>query len=134
MEPSVNAAEVPAATMPCVEIVKALLAFQQGNLDAFVEAGRIVATGAQSIAEQAAAQMERRMADAVTTWQALPPVPCLHAIALFQAHRARSLMDAWTEAASLNQASLQLAEQAFAPLAGRAAAAAEMLAPPHVPH
>jgi hypothetical protein len=96
MEPHAASPELPAARMPYVETIEALVAFQRGNLDAFIEAGRIVATGTQAIAEQAAGQMRDRIAAAANDWRALPPVPCLHEIALFQAHRARGLMDAWT--------------------------------------
>ena len=103
-----------------------LVSFGQGNLEAMIKSGQILATGMQDIGKQVAAQAQARFDESMATFRALGSVKSVKEAVELQASFARSSMEkAMSETGKLTDATFKIAEQAIAPLTARVSLAVE---------
>ena len=96
------------------------LKFGQGNVEAFVKSSHIVATGLQEMSKQLAATAQATMDQTMSTFRAMTGVRSIKEAMDLQASLARFAMEkAVMQTGHVAEASLKLAEQAIAPIAGR---------------
>lgn len=97
-----------------------LVAFNQGNLEAFVKSGQIWTTGVQDISKQVASVAQATVEEGISTFKALTAVKSLKDVFDLQAAYARSTLEkTLAESGKLTDASFKLTEQALAPLTAR---------------
>jgi phasin family protein len=98
----------------------------RGNLDAFVEAGRIAASGAQSISQSVVAKSRDSIEQAATTVRSFAEAKSPTELLQLQSDYARSAFDRLVEDSSnLTESLVKLAGEAFQPLSNRASANVE---------
>jgi len=103
-----------------------LVAFGQGNIEAFVKAGQIWAAGLQDLGKTVAESAQAQMEQSVSAFKALSTVKSLReAMDLQSTHARAALEKAVSDSGKLTDASMKLAEQAMAPLTARMTIAAE---------
>ena len=94
--------------------------FSQANIEAFVKSGQIFATGLQEMSKQMTANAQATMDQTMSTYRALTTVKSIKEAVDLQASLARFALDkAVSQTGSVAEASIKLAEQAIAPIAGR---------------
>jgi phasin family protein len=109
-----------------VTTTEELVAFGQGNLEAFVKAGQIWATGMQDLSRTVAATAQAQLDETLATVKAFAGVKTLKDAVDLQATLARASVEkAMAETGKLTDAGLKLAEQALAPLTARVSLAVE---------
>src|ERR1700759_5168859 len=102
-----------------------LISFGQGNFEALVKFGQIVATGLQDIGKQIAANTQANVDETVSTMRALGTVRSLREALDLQTSFARSSFEkAINQAGQITEASVKLVEQAMQPFANRVTVAA----------
>ena len=102
------------------------VSFGQGNVEAFVKSGQIFAAGFQDISTQIAANAQASFAETMTALRALTSVRSVKEAIELQTSLARtSLEKAVAQTGHVAETSYKLAEQAFAPIAGRVTLAVE---------
>lgn len=102
------------------------ISFGQGNVEALVKSSQVVATGLQDITKQIAANAQAAMDESLSTFRALSGVRSVKEAFDLQANYARTAFEkAVTQTGQLTETSFKLAEEAFAPLAGRVTLAVE---------
>ncbi len=100
--------------------------FGQGNFEAVVKSGQIWAAGVQDLGKSFAATAQAQMDAAVSTMKALATVKSVKEAFELQSALARSSVESMmAETGKLTDASMKLAEQAFAPITARVTLAAE---------
>jgi phasin family protein len=98
----------------------------RGNLDAFVEAGKIAATGAQSIGQEFAAKSRDSLEQTASTVRSLAEAKNPTELLQLQSDFARTAFDRFVEESSaLTESVVKLAGEAFQPLSNRASANVE---------
>jgi phasin family protein len=103
-----------------------LVAFNQGNVEAFLKSSQIWATGLQDLGKLFAATAQAQIDESVATVKALTSVKSLKEAVDLQSSLAKSTVEKLVaESGKLSDASLKLAEQALAPLTARVTLAAE---------
>jgi len=103
-----------------------LVAFGQGNVEAFVKSGQIWAAGVQDISKQVAANAQASLDETLSVFKRMGAVRSLKEAMDLQAGLARtSLEKAMSETGRLTDASFKLAEQTLAPIAARMSMAVE---------
>ena len=103
-----------------------LVAFSQGNIEAFVKSSQIWSTGVQDLSKHVAAAAQASMEDSISTFKALTGVKSLKDAFELQAAFARSALEKTVaQSGKLTDASLRLTEQAMAPLTARVSVAVE---------
>jgi len=103
-----------------------LVAFNQGNVEAFMKSSQIWATGLQDLGKLFAANAQAQIDESVATVKALTSVKSLKEAVDLQSSLAKSTVEKLVaESGKLSDASLKLAEQAMAPLTARVTLAAE---------
>jgi len=106
-----------------------LVAFGQGNLDAFMKSSQIWAAGMQDLSKQAAATAQANFDETVSVFKAMGSVKSPKDAMEMQADLGRkSLEKVVAETGRLTDASLKLAEQALAPITARVTLASEKFA------
>jgi len=119
-------AEVKANMDKAMKTTEELVAFGQGNLEACVKASQIWAAGLQDLTRTVAASAQAQIDETLATVQALAGVKTLKDAVELQTSLARGSMEkAVAETGKLTDASLKLAEQAWAPLTARVTLAVE---------
>jgi phasin family protein len=109
-----------------VKTAEEFVSFGQGNLEAVIKSGQILATGLQDIGKQVAAQAQARFDEGVATFRALSSVKSVKEAVELQATYARSTVEkAMADTGKLTDASFKLAEQALAPITARVTLAVE---------
>ena len=96
------------------------IAFGQGNVEAFMKSGQILAAGMQDLSKQMAAAAQASVDEAMAAFKTLAGTRSVKEAMDVQAALARSIVEktiAGTSGAA--EASYKLAEQAAAPIAGR---------------
>jgi len=122
-------AEMTQGMQDALKTTQELLAFGQGNLDAFLKSSQIWAAGVQDISKQVAAMAQSSFGDTMATFQSLAAVKSPKDALDIQANLTRtSLEKAAAETGKITDASLKLAEQAMAPITARLNLAAEKFA------
>lgn len=103
-----------------------MIAFGQGNVEAFVKAGQIFASGMQDLQKQVAAASQATAEESVSTVKALSSVKSVMEVVDLQTGFARSQMErALADTTKFTDASVKLTEQTIAPLTARFSLAAE---------
>jgi phasin family protein len=103
-----------------------MVSFSQGNLEAFVKASQIFATGMQDISKHLAASSKASMEDSVTFTKSLMGVKSVkEAVDLQSGYAKASVEKAVSETSKITDASVKLAEQAIAPITARLTLAVE---------
>ena len=102
------------------------ITFGQGNVEALVKSGQIVATGLQDLSKQVAANAQAALDDSMSTFRAMTSVKSFKEAMELQASFLRTSFEkAMSQTGALTEASFRLTEQAMQPLAGRMSIAAE---------
>jgi len=119
-------AEVKANMEKAMRTAEELMSFGQGNVEAVMRSGRIWAEGVQDLGKSIAATAQAQFDQAMGTFKALAGVKSLKEAVDLQASLARSSVEtAVNETSRFTDASMKLAEQAFAPLTQRVTLAVE---------
>lgn len=105
--------------------------FGRGNMDAFTKASQVYIAGVQDLSRQALAMVQSLSDQALDNMKALSAARSLKEAADLQASFARAGFErVMGDGAKLQEASLKLAEQTFAPLTARVTVAVEKMAKP----
>ena len=105
------------------------LAFGQSNMDAFVKSSQIWAAGVQDLSKQIAASAQASFDETMATFKAMSTVKSPKDALDMQASLVRTNLEkAVAETGKITDASMKLAEQAFAPITAQMTAAAEKFA------
>jgi phasin family protein len=119
-------AEVKANMEKAMRTAEEFMSFGQGNVEAVMRSGRIWAEGMQDLGKSFAATAQAQFDQTMSTFKALTGVKSLKEAIDLQATLARSSVEtAVNETSRFTDASLKLAEQAFAPISQRMTLAAE---------
>jgi phasin family protein len=106
-----------------------LVAFNQGNIEAFVKSSQIWATGVQDLSKQIAAAAQTSLDESIAAFKALTSVKSLKDAFELQSSFARAALEkSMAESGKLTDASFKLTEQALAPIAARVTVAVEKFA------
>ena len=102
------------------------VSFNRGNVEAFVQSGQILAAGLQEMGRQFAVQSQSQAQATLSTFRQLSTAKSVREALDLQASFARaSVEQAVTQTGKTAEASLKLAERAFAPIGSRVALAVE---------
>lgn len=102
------------------------VSFGQGNVEALVRSGQILATGMQDMSKQMAATAQSSMEEMVATFRAMAGVRSIKDVMEMQATLARTTVEkAMAQTNQVAETGRKLAEQAIAPIAGRVTMAVE---------
>lgn len=102
------------------------VAFGQGNVEAFVKSGHVLASGMQDLTKQMTATAQASMEEAMATFRAMSGIRTFQQAVELQATLARTAVEkAMSQTSQVADASIKLAEQAIAPIAGRVTLAVE---------
>ena len=124
-------ADVTATVEKTMKTAEDLVSFGQANMEAFAKASQIWAAGVQDLGKQMAATAQAQVDQTVATFKALAGVKSFKEAVDLQSTLARSTMEkAVAETGKLTDASLKLAEQAFAPSTARVTLAVEKFGRP----
>jgi phasin family protein len=122
-------AKVKEGMEKAMKTAEELVAFSQGNLEAFMKCGQIWAAGVQDIGKQIAANAQASFDETLSTFKALSSAKSLKDAFDLQSSLARSTMEkTLAESGKLTDASMKLTEQAMAPLTARVTLAMEKFA------
>jgi phasin family protein len=103
-----------------------LVAFNQGNVEAFVKSGQIWSAGVQDLSKHMAATAKASLDESIATFKALSSVKSLRDAFDLQTSFARSALEkTLSESGKLTDASLKLTEQTLAPITARVSVAVE---------
>lgn len=103
-----------------------LVAFSQGNFEAFVKAGQIFTSGIHGISKHIASSTQASVEETVALTKALAGVKSVKEAVDLQTGYARSVVEkAVAETGKVTDASLKLTEQTIAPLTARVTLAVE---------
>jgi phasin family protein len=106
-----------------------LVAFNQGNVEAFVKSGQIWSAGVQDLSKHMAATAKASLDESIATFKALSSVKSLRDAFDLQTSFARSALEkTLSESGKLTDASLKLTEQTLAPITARVSLAVEKFA------
>ena len=102
------------------------VAFGQGNMEALVKSGHILATGMQDLTKQFAATAQASMEEAMATFRAMSDIRTFQQAVELQATLARTAVEkAMSQTGQVADTSIKLASEAIAPIAGRVTLAVE---------
>jgi phasin family protein len=102
------------------------VAFGQGNVEAYMKASQIWATGVQDLSKQLAATAQASFNDTMASFKALSTVRSIKDAVELQSALARTTLEkTMNESGKLTEASLKLTEQAMAPIAARVSMAVD---------
>jgi phasin family protein len=106
-----------------------LVAFSQGNVEAFVKSSQIWANGVQDLSRHVAAAAQSSMDQGMSAFKALTSVKSLKDAIELQSSFARGALEkSLAESGKLTEASFKLTEQALAPITARVSVAVEKFA------
>jgi phasin family protein len=108
-----------------------LVAFSQGNIEAFIKSSQIWSAGMQDLSKQVAATAQASFDETMATFKALSGVKSLKDAIDLQASLARATLEkTMAESGKLTDASFKLTEQTLAPITARVTLAVEKFAKP----
>ncbi len=100
--------------------------FSQGNIEAVMKSGQILATGLTDMSKLMAANAKTTMDETMSIFKAMTSIKSLKEAFELQSSFARTSMEkAMSESGRMTEQSMKLAEQAFAPISARVNAAVE---------
>jgi phasin family protein len=109
-----------------VKTVEDIFAFGQGNVEAFVKSSQIWAAGVQDLSKAVAATAQAQLDHTFATVKALAAIKSVKEVVDLQTNLARASVEkAVAETGKLTDASVKLAEQAWAPINERVTLAVE---------
>jgi phasin family protein len=112
-----------------VKTAEEFVAFNQGNMEAFMKSGQIWTTGVQDLSKRFAAAAQASLDESMSAFKALTSVKSLKDAFELQSSFARAALEkSMTESGKLTDASFKLTEQAMAPIAARVTVAVEKFA------
>jgi phasin family protein len=112
--------------MTTIKTAEDIIAFNQANVEAVVKSGQIWAAGVQDLSKTFAATAQAQIDEALAAVKALAGVKSLKDAVDLQTNLAKSSLEkAVAETSKLTEASLKLAEQAWAPVTARVTLAVE---------
>jgi phasin family protein len=122
-------AKVKQGMEKAMKTAEELVAFSQGNVEAWMKAGQIWTAGVQDISKLIAANAQASFDETMSTFKAMSSVKSLKDAFDLQASLARSTMEkTMAESGKLTDASMKLTEQAMAPITARFSLAMEKFA------
>ncbi len=102
------------------------VAFGQGNVEALVKSGQILATGMQDLTKQFAATAQASMEEVMSTFRAMSDIRTFQQAVELQTTLARTAVEkAMSQTGQVAETSIKLASDAIAPIAGRVTLAVE---------
>lgn len=102
------------------------VAFGQGNVEALVKSGQILATGMQDLTKHFAATAQASMEEAMSTFRAMSGIRTFQQAVELQTTLARTAVEkAMSQTSQVADTSIKLANEAIAPIAGRVTLAVE---------
>lgn len=105
--------------------------FGQGNMEAFIRSGQILAAGMQDLTKQMAASAQASFDETMGTFRAIASARSVREAVDLQAALARSTLEkALTQTSQVTETTLKLAEQVAAPIASRVSLAVETFGKP----
>lgn len=118
--------DVTANLQKTMKTAEEMLAFGQGNFEAFTSSGQIWAAGVQELGKTVAAQVQAQVEESVAAAKSFAGAKSVQELLDLQAAFARSaLAKAAAETSRLSEASQKLATDALSPITARVALAAE---------
>ena len=103
-----------------------LMAFGQGNVEAFVKSGQIWASGMQDIGRHVAQSAQAHFDSTMSAFKAMATVKSVHEALELQSTMARTALEKVVQdGGKLTDVSMKLAEQTLAPITARVSHAAE---------
>jgi phasin family protein len=109
-----------------VKTVEDIFAFSQGNVEAFVKSSQIWAAGVQDLSKAVAATAQAQLDHTFATVKAMAAIKSVKEVVDLQTNLARASVEkAVAETGKLTDASVKLAEQAWAPITERMTLAVE---------
>jgi phasin family protein len=109
-----------------VKTAEEIVTFSQGNVEAFVKSGQILAAGMQDITKQMAATAQASFDEAMGAFKAIATARSVREAMDLQTQLARSTVEkAMTQTGQVAETTMKLAEQVVAPLASRFSLAVE---------
>jgi phasin family protein len=122
-------AKVKEGMEKAMKTAEELVAFGQGNIEAFLRSGQIWTAGMQDLSKQFAATAQASFDETVSTFKAMSSVKSLKDAVDLQTNLARATIEkTLSESGRLTDASFKLTEQALAPLTARVTLAVEKFA------
>lgn len=122
-------AKVKEGVAKAMKTAEEMMAFSQGNVEAFMQSGQIWAAGVQDLSKQMAATAQASMDEAMSTFKALSGVKSMKDALDLQANLTRAALEkSLAESGRLTDASFKLTEQALAPITARMTLAVEKFA------
>lgn len=105
-----------------------IVAFGQGNIEAFMQSGQIWTTGVQGLSKHIASAAQVSMEESMANFKALAGVKSLKDAFDLQSAFARATLEkTLAQSGKLTDASIKLAEQAMAPMKARVTVAVEKI-------
>lgn len=121
--------EVKSTMDKAVKSAEEFVSFSQGNFEAMMKAGQIWAAGVQDLSKQVAASAQASFDETMAAFKAMSGVKSPKDALDMQASLIRTNLEkAVAETGKITDASMKLAEQAFAPITAQMTAAAEKFA------
>ena len=109
-----------------VKTAEEFVTFGQGNVEAIVKSGQILATGMQDMTKNMAATAQASFDEALTAFRAMASARSVREAMDLQSALIRSTLEkALTQTGHVAESNLKLAEQAIAPIATRFSLAVE---------
>ncbi|MGE0224295.1 MAG: phasin family protein [Acetobacteraceae bacterium] len=128
-EPGVTQASTKQGMEKAMKTAEELVAFSQGNFEAFLKSGQVWAAGMQDLSKQMAATAQANLDETMSAFKAMTTAKSLKDAFDLQAGLARSTMEkTLAETGRLTDASFKLTEQAMAPITARVTLAVEKFA------
>ena len=124
-------AKVKESMAKAMKTAEEVVAFGQGNIEAYIKSSQILAAGMQEMQKKFAASAQISFEETVSTMKALTSCKSLKDAFELQAGLARTAMERTiSESGKLTDASFKLTEQALAPITARVTLAVEKFAKP----
>jgi phasin family protein len=121
-----KAADIKTGVTNVVKTVEDIFAFGQGNVEAFVKSSQIWTAGVQDLSKAVAATAQAQLDHTFATVKALAAIKSVKEVVELQTNLARASVEkAVAETGKLTDASVKLAEQAWAPINERVTLAVE---------
>jgi phasin family protein len=126
IERDFKAADIKTGVTNVVKTVEDIFAFGQGNVQAFVKSSQIWTAGVQDLSKAVAATAQAQLDHTFATVKALAAIKSVKEVVELQTNLARASVEkAVAETGKLTDASVKLAEQAWAPINERVTLAVE---------
>lgn len=129
--PTLGAVDIKKGMEKAMKSTEELVAFGQGNIEAFVKSSQIWTAGLQDLSKQFAATAQANLDETMNAFKAFSGVKSLKDAIDLQTNFARSAFEkSMAESGKLTDASFKLTEQALAPISQRMTAAIDSIVKP----